>query len=105
MALCTDNPQFNWVVVDRKKPISIAEPLVRGANLDDRITLLEGDVFETDLGKGYDVILASGVVLITDEETSIRMFNRAHDLLVPGPIENSSPLYEHRSQSREGKPG
>ena len=72
------------MVVDRKEPLSIAEPLVREANLGDRITLLDGDVFETDLGTGYEVVLVSGVVLITAEEASIRIFKQAHDLLVLG---------------------
>lgn len=84
IALCTANPQLKSVVVDHKEPLSIAGPLVKEANLQDRITLLEGDVFETDLGIGYDVVLVSGVVLITAAEASIRMFNLAHKLLVPG---------------------
>ena len=84
IALCAANPKLKSVVVDRKEPLNIARPLVEEANLQDRITLLEGDVFETDLGTGYDVALVSGVVLITAAEASIRLFKLAHKLLVPG---------------------
>ena len=84
IALCGANPQLQAVVVDRKEPLSIAGPLVEEHNLQDRITLLEGDIFETDLGMGYDVVLISGVVLIKSEEDCRRLFKLAYDSLLPG---------------------
>ncbi len=53
-------------------------------NLQSQITLLEGDFFETDAGKDYDVVLISGVVLIKSAEESRRLFRLAYDLLLPG---------------------
>ena len=84
IALCGANPQLKAVVVDRKEPLSIAKPLVEEHNLQDRITLLEGDFLEVDVGTNYDAALISGVVLIKPEKDSRRLFKRAYDALVPG---------------------
>jgi SAM-dependent methyltransferase len=84
IALCAANPQLKAVVVDQKEPLAVAKPLVEESNLQDRITLLEGDFFDTNLGTGYDVCLISGVVLIKPEEDSRRLFQFALDILEPG---------------------
>ena len=84
IALCDANPELEAVVVDQKEPLAIAKPLVEESNLEDRITLLEGDFFDTHLGNGYDVCLISGVVLIKPEEDSRRLFKFAFDILEPG---------------------
>jgi predicted O-methyltransferase YrrM len=84
IALCGANPQLKAVVVDEKEPLSIAKPLVQEDKLQDRITLLEGSFFDTQLGTGYDVCLISGVVLIKPEEDCRRLFKVAFDILEPG---------------------
>ena len=84
IALCAANPHLEAVVVDQKEPLSIARPLVEEQGLQDRITLLEGSFFETDLGNGYDVALISGVVLITPERDCRRLFELAYEVLNPG---------------------
>ena len=84
IALCEANPELKAVVVDEKEPLSIAKPLVNEKNLLDRITLLEGSFFGSELGTGYDVCLISGVVLIKPEEDCRRLFKLALDILEPG---------------------
>ena len=84
IALCADNPQLKAVVVDQIEPLAIAGPLVKESNLENRITLVEGDFSQTDLGNGYDVVLISGVVLIKPEEDSRQLFKLAYDLMDPG---------------------
>ena len=84
IALCDANPELNSVVADQKEPLSIARLLVEQHDLRDRITLLEGDFFESDLGADYDVVLISGVVLIKPEEDCRNLFKLAYDLLAPG---------------------
>ena len=86
IALCGGNPQLQAVVIDRKEPLSIARTFVEEHNLQDRITLLEGDFFETELGRDYDVALISGVILIKSEEDCRRLFKLAYDVLVPGSL-------------------
>ena len=84
IALCEANPDLDAVVADQREPLEIAAPLVKEHDLEGRVTLLEGDFFERDLGADYDVVLISGVVLIKDEEACRRLFKLANDLLVPG---------------------
>ena len=84
IALCGAYPQLNAVVLDAKEPLSIAKPLVEEHNLQDQITLLEGDFLTTELAKEYDVVLISGVVLIKSEEDCHRLFKIAHKALSPG---------------------
>ena len=84
IALCRANPQLRVVVVDAKEPLSIARPLVEEHDLQDRITLLEGDMFAVTLEKDFDIALISGVVLIKSEEDCRRWFELAYDSLQPG---------------------
>ncbi|HJO82760.1 MAG: methyltransferase [SAR202 cluster bacterium] len=84
IALCGANPKLNSRVIDQREPLEIAEPLVDDAGLEDRITLVEGDFFEMDLGADSDVVLISGVVLIVSEQDCRRAFRRAYDALAPG---------------------
>ncbi len=90
IALCQANPDLQAVVVDAPEPLAIAEPLVAGAGLDDRIDLVPGDLFDRDLEAQVsetgdtDVVLISGVVLIKGEDDCRELFRRSHDLLVDG---------------------
>ena len=84
VALCGANPQLQAVVVDGKEPLSIARPLVEEHDLQDRITLLEGDYFALTLEKDFDAALISGVVLIKSENDCRRLFELAYDSLLPG---------------------
>ena len=84
IALCEANLQLKAVVIDRKEPLAVAKSFVEQSSSSDRITLLEGSFFETDIGIGYDVCLISGVVLISPEEDCRRLFMLAFDALEPG---------------------
>lgn len=84
MALCAANPQLHSTVIDAPEPLAVAGPLVAEQNLQDRITLQEGDFHTVDLGSDSDVILISGVVLIKSEDDCRRLFRRAYDALLPG---------------------
>jgi cyclopropane fatty-acyl-phospholipid synthase-like methyltransferase len=84
IALCGVNPQLNAVVVDQKEPLAIARGLVEEHGLQSRITLLEGNFNTIELGKGYDVVLISGVVLIKSEEECRCLFKLAYDVMEPG---------------------
>ena len=84
IALCEANPQLTAVVVDQKEPLSIAKPLVAESNLQNQVKLVEGDFFQNDFGRDFDVTLISGVVLIKSEEDCRQLFQLAHDVMVPG---------------------
>lgn len=84
IALCAANPQLRSTVIDAKEPLEIAAPLVAEQNLQDRITLREGDFHTVELGTDSDIVLISGVVLIKSEDDCRRLFHRAYDALAPG---------------------
>ena len=84
IALCAANPELHAVVLDRKEPLDLAKGLVAEHGLENRITLLEGDFNQIDLGRDYDVVLISGVVLIKSEEDCRGVFKLAWDALKPG---------------------
>ena len=86
IALCEAFPQLTAVVADRKEPLSIAQPLVKEHGLEQRISLLEGDFFETELGNDYDVALISGIVLIRPESDCRAVVQLAYKVLAPGGI-------------------
>ena len=84
IALCQAFPQLAAVVLDRKEPLSIAKPLVKEHGLERRVTLLEGDFFDTELDHDYDVALISGVILIRPESDCRALFQLAYNVLAPG---------------------
>ena len=84
LALREANPELRSTVVDAAEPLEIARPLVEAAHLQDRISLVEADFYEADLGTDSDVVLISGVVLIKSEEDCRSLFRRAYGALRPG---------------------
>jgi cyclopropane fatty-acyl-phospholipid synthase-like methyltransferase len=52
----------------------------------DRASFVGGDVFEADLGAGYDVVLLTNIYHHFDIATCERLTRRAHDALAPGGI-------------------
>ena len=78
------NPHLHAYVVDAKEPLAIAKPLVEAHHLQDRITLIEGNMHTIDLEKDHDVVLISGVVLIKSEDDCRHIFRRSYDALKPG---------------------
>ncbi len=84
IALCAANPHLHSTVIDAREPLEIAQPLVAEHHLQDRMTLEVGDFHTVPLGTTNDVVLISGVVLITSEDDCRRLFHRAFEALVPG---------------------
>ena len=84
IALCAANPELNAFIVDRKEPLEIALPLVEEKQLQNQITLVEGDFNTIDLERDYDVVLISGVVCTKSHPECLHLFHRAYDALIPG---------------------
>ena len=84
IALCQGYPKLQATVVDLREPLEVARRLVSEQGLRDRITLVEGDFLEVDLGEDSDVVLISGVVVAVPQETVRRLFRVAFDGLRPG---------------------
>ncbi|MDY6805108.1 MAG: methyltransferase [Cyanobacteriota bacterium] len=84
IALCNAYPQLQAFVVDEKESLAVAGPLVEENNLNNQITLVEGDFNTIALDSDHDVVLISGVVVLKSEEDSRQLFRRAYNALLPG---------------------
>ncbi len=86
IALCEAYAELESVVVDQKEPVALARGIVEDHDLRGRISFLEGDFFELELGGPYDVVLISGVILIKSDDDCRRLLKLAHDIMAPGGI-------------------
>ena len=84
IALCNAYHQLQAFVVDEKESLATARPLVEENNLQNQITLVEGDFNTIPLSDNHDVVLISGVVVLKSDEDSRQLFGRAYDALLPG---------------------
>ncbi|MCH9009339.1 MAG: methyltransferase domain-containing protein, partial [Chloroflexi bacterium] len=86
IALCEAYAELESVVVDQKEPVALARGIVEDHDLRGRISFLEGDFFELELGGPYDVVLISGVIVIKSDDDCCRLLELAHDIMAPGGI-------------------
>ncbi|GMQ64844.1 methyltransferase [Vallitalea maricola] len=60
--LCKAFPNAKGVIFEEPKVSVVAEYLVSKNNLNSRITVQKGDFIKDDIGNGYDIIIASGII-------------------------------------------
>jgi ubiquinone/menaquinone biosynthesis C-methylase UbiE len=84
VALCKKNPELQALIVDQKEPLKLAAELITENNLNERISIKEGDFHTIALEKDYDVVLISGIVCIKSENESRKIFHLAYEALQPG---------------------
>ena len=83
-ALVRRHPTLHATVAELEGAARLGRKRVDRAGLADRIDYLEGDLFETDLGTGYDVVTAHSVLHNLQPDSCVRLLRRAHDALEPG---------------------
>ena len=64
--------------------LASAVPLVESQNLQDQITLVEGDFNTIELDTDYDVVLISGVVCTISDAECQHLFERAYKSSISG---------------------
>ncbi|MCT4688467.1 methyltransferase [Vallitalea sp.] len=60
--LCKAFPSSKGVIFEEPNVSLVAEDLVSKNNLSSRITVQKGDFIKDDIGNGYDIIIASGII-------------------------------------------
>lgn len=60
--LCKTFPNAEGIIFEGPKVSLVAEGLVSKNNLSSRITVQKGDFIKDDIGNGYDIIIASGII-------------------------------------------
>jgi SAM-dependent methyltransferase len=78
------NPDIRCTVLDLPGVVKVADELIAGAGMQDRVTTLPGDYHTTPFPEGQDVVNFFGVLHQESPEAIVDLFRRAYDALVPG---------------------
>jgi predicted O-methyltransferase YrrM len=83
---CQRYPDLRATVFDWPQAIKIAERTVAKEGMGDRVELRNGDMWEDDLGSGYDIALLFNVIHMYSPEKNIALVQRVSGALKPGGI-------------------
>jgi hypothetical protein len=84
MALCRRAAQLSATVVDLPGSARIGREIVAAAGMAERVSHVEGDMFEADFGGPHDGALAFNIIHHTSPEAAQRLFARIAAALRPG---------------------
>jgi hypothetical protein len=84
MALCRRHPELQATIVDLPGSARIGREIVAEAGMAERVSYLEGDMFEADLGGPHDGALCFNIVHHLSPESARRLFARVGKALRPG---------------------
>jgi SAM-dependent methyltransferase len=84
MALVGLAPGSTAVVLDLPKVAALTREYLLGADMQDRVSVVEGDYNLADFGAGFDLILFSAVVHINSPDENIALMRKASAALNPG---------------------
>src|SRR5215211_4964014 len=82
--LCRRHPGLGATIAELEAPVRLGRTRIARAGLADRIEYREGDLFEGDLGTGYDVVTAHSVLHNLTPERCVELLRRAYGALRPG---------------------
>jgi len=82
--LCERHPGLRATVVDLPGSAAVGRALIADQGFSDRVSHVEGDVLEDDLGGPYDLALAFNIVHHFSPEQNVRLLTRAREVLRPG---------------------
>ncbi len=83
-AMCRRHRGLEATVVELEAPSALARERLACEGLADRVRYLTGDLFEADLGTGYDVVTAHSILHNLDAERCVELLRRGRDALRPG---------------------
>lgn len=84
VAMCRRHPDLTVTIAELEGAARIGREIVREQGMEDRIDFLVGDMFEADLGSGYDVATAFQIVHHFDEDQNVELLTRAREALRDG---------------------
>ncbi len=82
--LAKANPGVKCVVLDLPEIVNIADELIRGQGMQERVTTLAGDYHEAKFPGGNDAVILFGVLHQESPESIKDLLARVYDALVPG---------------------
>lgn len=101
VAMCRRHPGLEATVVELEAPARLARERLAEEELADRIHYRVGDLFEAELGEGYDVVTAHSILHNLDAGRCVELLERARAALRPGGVVAALET----EQPREGRPG
>ncbi len=81
IAVAARHPRAEIVALDWPAVLEVAVENSKKAGVADRLSLLPGDVFEVELGDGYDVVLLTNFLHHFDVPTCTRLLGKIHSAL------------------------
>lgn len=84
IAMCRRHPGLTVTIADLEGAARIGRKIVDEEGMTDRIEYLVGDMFESDLGDGYDIVTAFQIVHHFDEDGNVDLLTLARKALREG---------------------
>lgn len=84
IALAREYPDVEFTVMDLPGAGKIAERRIAEEGLDDRISVIDGDIFTGDYPTGHDCVLFANQLVIWTPEENKALLAKAHAALEPG---------------------
>jgi SAM-dependent methyltransferase len=84
MAMCRRHPGLQATVIDLPPSAAVGRRIVAEQGFDDRVSFVEGDVFELGLGAELDVVSVFNLIHHLPEERNRELFRMARAALNPG---------------------
>ena len=84
MAMCRRHEGLEVTIAELEGAARIARKIVREQGMSDRIDFLVGDMFEIELGSGYDVVTAFQILHHFDEDRNVELLTLAREALREG---------------------
>lgn len=84
IAMCRRHSQLTVTIVELEGAARIGREIVREHGMDERIEYVVGDMFEADLGGGYDVATAFQILHHFDADRNVELLTRAREALRDG---------------------
>jgi SAM-dependent methyltransferase len=84
IAFCKQFPELTSTIMELPNLVEHGKSYIREAGMQDRISYIPGDVFENDMGKGYDLALMVNFIHAINEEQCRLIVRRTYDALAPG---------------------
>lgn len=84
IAMCRRHKNLTVTIAELEGAARIGREIVREQGMADRIDYLVGDMFSTDLGRGYDVATAFQILHHFDGDVNVELLTRAREALREG---------------------
>ncbi len=86
MALLQEYPNLKGALFDQEKALPLALSRLSARGLTERTSTLAGDYYSDPFGRGYDVVLFSGVLIQEPPEGQVRLLKKAYESMDSGGI-------------------